>query len=802
MEQIFRVVLSLSVSGSLIGLLLLLFRPIAGKFFAKRWTYYLWLLVLVRLLTPIHGNVNLMDNLSNTLTMAGTELADADNGKELAAGSESAQMQSEMLQKKESVTDEAALLNMADSERAADEAFRVARIFFFTGVVWIFGVFFTFLKKSFVYRRFVKGVRAACEPVTDERVLNKAMEIQTRLGIGKTVPLYKSSAVDIPMLIGFWRPCIYLPSALLAQMSGREYDVCLILHHELIHYKRRDIWYKWLFQAALCVHWFNPLLYVFSRKFNVDCEFACDEAVMGILSDEGRRAYGNVLLDVAQKNLCESGLSGKNLVAHKNIPTMTLLEEKHTLKERLQEIAHYHKSGMVIGVCSAAAFLLFATVAVVCGVAGAKGNVIVLKNTGSLSAQEGTKPGNTSSLPAQEETKLGNFAARVWGQISDPSYSLDEPLNSNEKGTPYRMYDDDALIAGESESDVWRAYDYCGGENSATIQKFALNGSDTLWILYANKETDLEITSEFDLRDGRFKLVWVRPDQTVQTLNESGENHTEKITLPEGRNVIKMVGQKAKVEHIDISYSGIKKEDFDGIYGDEDLEYAYQVLEGKKPIDVSKLHDEVCLYLKEEEVSELYKKAWEEEVVISEQNWEDLWLYSDVGLTSKYLLEELQAGKIREFSSSVLCGMAPYMEKGIVSECFRCLLERGGVFESDWGEIFQYSDSRKSAKYLAEALRRGEGEGFSDRNLEQISHQVSTGSLVDIVTAMDRDQLSFDGLLQYVIPFVQKQDEAVTCICYYIDLGNALTDTQLRALEGFLSEEDFYRIVEYNGKKK
>ena len=126
--------------------------------------------------------------------------------------------------------------------------------------------------------------------------------------------------------------------------------------------------------------------------------------------------------------------------------------------------------------------------------------------------------------------------------------------------SPYGIYDDETLIAEDSESDVWRAYNYCGGENSVKVSKFAFNGSDTLWILYANRETTMEISSEFHLRDGRFKVVYVGPDQTVQTLNESGEKNTVKITLPEGRNVIKMVGQKARLEDIDIAYSGIRKE--------------------------------------------------------------------------------------------------------------------------------------------------------------------------------------------------------------------------------------------------
>lgn len=701
MEQIFRVVLSLSVSGSLIGLLLLLFRPVTGRFFARRWTYYLWLLVIVRLLTPIHADVNLMDYLSNTLISTGTDLTDADNGKELAAGSEYVQTQFETLQKEKSGADDAAFSNITDMTETSRDVVKVGRktaFFFLAGVVWTCGVIFAVLRRFYSYRRFLKEVCGTCKPVTDERVLNKGMEIRTRLGIGRMIPIYESDAVSSPMLIGFWKPGIYLPTTLLAQMSGREYDVCLILHHELIHYKRRDILYKWLFQAALSVHWFNPLLYLFNRKFNVDCELACDEAVMALLSEEGRKDYGNVLLDVAQKNLCEESFLGKSPMMHKNIPTMTLVEEKCTLKERLCGIAHYHKKGIAIGFCSFAAFALFATVAVGCGVARAEENV-----------------------------------------ISDLSFDLGETLRIGTKGKAYQIYDDEALIVGDSESDVWRAYDYCGGENNVKIQKFALNGSDTLWILHSNKETDLEITSEFNLRDGRFKLVWVRPDQTVQTLNESGENNIVNITLPEGRNVIKMVGQKAKLEDIDISYSGINKEDFDGIYGDEDLEYAYQVLEGKKPVDVSRLHDEVCLYLKEEEVSELYRKAWEEGAVLSEQNWEDLWIYSDVKL---------------------------------------------------------------SAQYLAEALRRGEAKGFSDRNLDQINYQVSTKSLTDIVTALDRNQLSYEGLLEHVLPFLQQQDEAVTCICYYIDLGNVLTDAQLQEVEGYLSEEDFYRVVEYNGRKK
>ena len=693
MGQLFSVILSLSISGGVVGLLILLLRPLTGRNFAKRWTYYLWLLVLARLLLPVHVDVNLMEYLSVSLASVESASASADGAAEAVENTG-------RTDSIETVKNVAVGGKAGTAYGGMDHGIKGSRrelVFGVAGILWILGVFAAALQKITIYRRFVKGVRASSKPVTDERVLRKGDEIQVRLGLGKGVPLYESTVIDSPMLIGIRAPRIYMPSALLAEMTGKDNDICLILHHELVHYKRKDIWYKWLFQAALCVHWFNPLLYVFNRKFHIDCELACDEKVMILLSEEGRRAYGNVLLDVAQKKLWEGNLFGKNPIMHKNVPTMTLLEDKHTLKERLRGIAQYHKNGIVVGLCSAVTLVMLLAVAVVCGAAG-------------VSAEN----------------------------ISNSFFDLGELIRINTKGKAYGIYDDETLIAEDSENDVWRAYNYCGGENSVKVSKFALNGSDTLWILYANRETTMEVSSEFSLRDGRFKVVLVGPDQTVQTLNESGEKSTVKITLPEGRNVIKMVGQQARLEDINIAYDGIKKEDFDSIYVGEDSEYAYLVLEGKRPLNLDRL-EEIYPYLGKEEVSELYRLAWKEGVVLSEENWEDLFIYSDAKL---------------------------------------------------------------SAGYLAKALREGTVNGFSDKVLNHISCYVSTKSLTDIVTAMGKDELSFDGLIQYVLPFVQKQDEAVTCICHYIDLGNVLTDAQLREVQGYVSEEDFYRVVEYNGKRK
>lgn len=790
MNQIFHVILSLSISGSLIGLLILLIRSFTRRFTAKRWTFYLWLIMLVRLLVPIHADVNFMGWLS-ALPVETKNWQNNENGSQ-SAGSGEPVFDAAAENFSETEIDEGGHIENADAvsgtadvkqaevdsdreenedtgrmSESAEGSDRRADIFRISGMIWLLGVFLSIIYRIYTYQRFVRKTFADCVPVSDQRVWNRSGKIRMRLGISREIPLYESETVGCPMLIGLRKPYIVLPSKLLAEMAGRENDIGLILHHELIHYMRKDIWYKWLFQAALCIHWFNPVLYLFNRKFNADCELACDEAVLTLLTEEGRRIYGNVLLNAAEYSF----------TCFKNIPMMTLVEEKHTLKERLRSIAQYHKTGILTSLCALFVLAMLAVTAVLCGVAQVNadsGEVFVMRND---------SPG---------------FIDWIMGNIKDTSFT--GPMVVNSRGNSYWMYDDDALIAGESDNDIWRAWNYYGGEKKANIGKFVLNGSDVLWIVYANKETTLELTSKFTLRDGRFKIVQVMPDQTVQVLNEGGEEISGKITLPEGRNCFKLVGQKARLVDFQASYSGENQKDIDGIFHSEAEEYAYRVKTGREPLDMARL-DEIGVYLEAKEVSELYRCAWERDIVLSDDNWQNLFLYSDAELTSRYLLEALQDGKIKEFDSRMLVKIAHLMDGKTVSECFRYLLEQGKVSESDLENIFIYSNADLSGQYLIEALLKGKVSGLSGRFLSDMSVRVSSENLTDIVLALGKEDLTFENLRDSVFPYLGGEQN-MQCVCHYIDLGNILTDFQLQEVKPYVSENNYYRIIEYNGKQK
>jgi len=77
------------------------------------------------------------------------------------------------------------------------------------------------------------------------------------------------------MITGFVKPIFLLP-----YVEYSEADLELIMKHELIHYKHKDIWNKLVMVVANAVHWFNPLVYVMRYRSNADIEMACDSELV------------------------------------------------------------------------------------------------------------------------------------------------------------------------------------------------------------------------------------------------------------------------------------------------------------------------------------------------------------------------------------------------------------------------------------------------------------------------------------------------------------------------------------------
>ena len=107
-------------------------------------------------------------------------------------------------------------------------------------------------------------------------------------GLSRTPGVYMTEGIGVPLQIGLCRPVVLLP----AHAAG--YGDAVIRHillHEFVHVRRRDVLYKWLVQLFVCIHWFNPLVYLLRRRIAEDCELSCDAAVLQLLETNEYKAY-------------------------------------------------------------------------------------------------------------------------------------------------------------------------------------------------------------------------------------------------------------------------------------------------------------------------------------------------------------------------------------------------------------------------------------------------------------------------------------------------------------------------------
>ena len=105
--------------------------------------------------------------------------------------------------------------------------------------------------------------------------------------------IYLAEQLDMPFVMGIVRPKIYLPTALTD--AEKEY----ILLHEQTHIRRFDHLIKILSFFVLCLHWFNPLVWVAYFASGRDMEMACDETVIKQLGNDVKKEYSSSLLTLA-----------------------------------------------------------------------------------------------------------------------------------------------------------------------------------------------------------------------------------------------------------------------------------------------------------------------------------------------------------------------------------------------------------------------------------------------------------------------------------------------------------------------
>ena len=317
MDEFMKILLSLSVSGTLLLLLILGLKPLYKSRFSKRWQYYIWIIVALRFLLPFTPDTTIVGSLFEKpgTTVITNEIPTSPN---VPAPANTDNSKTEPIQ--------------ADRDIAAAmrEPFNRYVCLFF---IWSVFALVLFVRKITIYQGFIQYIKAGSTEVSDIKTLNLLSDCEEKLNIKTRVELSRNPLIASPIMIGFFRARIVLPAC---ELDDKEWSYIFV--HELIHYKQRDMFYKWLIQIVVCAHWFNPFVYLLEKEVNKSCELSCDEKVISILDDKARREYGDTLISFLQSNnLYKSSLA-----------SVTLTEGAEQLKERLGAIMKFRKKSKVM----------------------------------------------------------------------------------------------------------------------------------------------------------------------------------------------------------------------------------------------------------------------------------------------------------------------------------------------------------------------------------------------------------------------------------------------------------------------
>lgn len=317
-EALFLIVIQMSLAGGTAVLVVMFARLLLSRA-PKIFSYLLWGIVLFRLLCPVTVSTELsaaglpgrLAEYSGGLPGQGVEGVDAAraDGRENNRKNESG-----------AALEHRQLWPGFDMKWYPNK--HAAGFLFFGAWIWVAGMFGMVLYSivSFLCfrRRLVGAVR-----MRDN--------------------IYQTDYISCPFVMGIFKPRIYLPSSILEKEMG------YMLLHEQVHIRRKDHLWKLLAFAALCIHWFHPLVWLAFLTAGRDMEMSCDEAVIRQIRQDIRADYAASLLRLS---------AGRKMLTG----TLTAFGAGGT-GGRIRHIMRYQKPAAAVLATSAIVFAITAVVA-------------------------------------------------------------------------------------------------------------------------------------------------------------------------------------------------------------------------------------------------------------------------------------------------------------------------------------------------------------------------------------------------------------------------------------------------------
>ena len=432
--------LQMSFLGTVIILLIVVLRAVLINRLPKKTFLILWWIALIRLLVPfsiksvtsiysllqsIYSDINPVRTAQTT-----TFLPIHGNMPEIANGLSEA-----MVQRTESIS--------------------ILSVIWLAGLLLCFGFFAVSYIKCYREFRFSLPVENdILEAWKEKHPLKRSLSIR------------QTETIAAPLSYGVIRPVILMPKN---TEWKNIYQLRYVLEHEYVHIRRLDMLTKLIMIAAVCIHWFNPLVWVMYILFNRDLELSCDETVVRRFGMDIKSVYATALISMEEK---KSGLT----------PLCNSFS-KNAIEERIRAIMKIKKTSKFAVMISA---------------------VLVIGVTGGFATSASSLEKNTETAQENGETTVA---------LNEVNIREDESLSS-------------------SDVEWWTAEEYAKwlDEEKEVLQSMigekAYTGSDG-WFVWTQEKVDETIALYEDnlqkIKDG-MKLSKSSDDAVGITMAYSPEN--------------------------------------------------------------------------------------------------------------------------------------------------------------------------------------------------------------------------------------------------------------------------------------
>lgn len=355
--------LQMSFLGTVIILLIVVLRAVLINRLPKKTFLILWWIALIRLLVPfsiksvtsiysllqsIYSDINPVRTAQTT-----TFLPIHGNMPEIANGLSEA-----MVQRTESIS--------------------ILRVIWLAGLLLCFGFFAVSYIKCYREFRFSLPVENdILEAWKEKHPLKRSLSIR------------QTETIAAPLSYGVIRPVILMPKN---TEWKNIYQLRYVLEHEYVHIRRLDMLTKLIMIAAVCIHWFNPLVWVMYILFNRDLELSCDETVVRRFGMDIKSVYATALISMEEK---KSGLT----------PLCNSFS-KNAIEERIRAIMKIKKTSKFAVIISA--------VLVICVTGGFATSASSLEKKTETAQENGETTVALNEVNIREDESLSSSDVEWW----------------------------------------------------------------------------------------------------------------------------------------------------------------------------------------------------------------------------------------------------------------------------------------------------------------------------------------------------------------------------------------------------